>query len=1055
MDIKTKDIKNLANKEEYQVGKQISAAGKVRLIKVKMESLDAVVKGIHPFQVHVNKKNSSLDSFCTCPKRKNCEHVVAALFAAREYSNVHFKELIREKLQPQWQDFFKNVTQGAVSAHQAEREKKWQLVYLFKFENDSYSILPQKAYIKGNGELGRFSSIGQFDKTDSDVQYDAADPMLISYLRYLSFRQKSDFSSTDWVESPVDNRPFQMSYGSPDGTLFHHFQGRKLFLQVDDDHLEPLYLAHDPCRIDFKFEKKQNAFHLKAEIQINNESIALGRQVYILSREPIWIFYNFSIYRVENIDDPELLLPFTRRHISVNIPKTEFQEFLMTAWPKVSDITELPIPNEYRVTLFSTITQKRLLFRTTSNRLYVYLKLLYHHYQVDYHNPHKVLIKKGKKADTFIKIERDLTAEEKIAQDLYDSGLKLQDGTFYIEAEKAGEWLAQNMSTLLSGNFNLSGLDQLTKYNIHTGNPKVDVNVATDIDWFDLNISITLAGQSIPLRRLRTSINQGKKFIKLKDGSLAILPSNWIKRFSFLFNFATLEKNKLQLPRTQLTLIDTLFTEAEMATADDAYHQSMEKLKNFEKIPNAEVPRSLETILRPYQKAGFDWLNFLNTFNLGGCLADDMGLGKTLQALTILLSKKNRDRTKPSLIVCPTSVVFNWHNEIRKFTPSLKVIQHTGINRVKDAQYFRNCDVVLTTYGILRRDIAMLSNFEFYYMILDESQKIKNPASQTAKAARLIRGNHRLVLTGTPIENNTRELWSQFAFLNPGQLGSLYFFQKNFIHPIEKENDKEAIAFLKKLVFPFILRRTKDHVEKDLPAKTEQVVYCGMNEKQKAIYDYWKDHYRSVLLHKIDSSGIDSARMNILEGLVKLRQIACHPALVDQKVLEDSGKFEYVKELIEELLAENHKVLIFSQFVKMLRLLLNYFDQNDIRYEYLDGHTRNREKVVQRFQKNKSINAFLISLKAGGTGLNLTAADYVVLFDPWWNPAVETQAMDRAHRIGQDKKVFVYRLISKDSVEEKMLELQNKKKVLVSNIIATDRAFFKDLQRDDIEILFS
>jgi non-specific serine/threonine protein kinase len=1053
MDIKKKEIKNLAEENTFQYGKQINAAGKVRLINVRIESLDAVVKGIHPFQVHVSKKNSTIDSYCTCPKRKNCEHVVAALFAAIDYSSKHQKHLVREKMQPQWQSFFKGIVRENGIQHLEDREQKWQLVYLFSFSAEHYSILPQKAYIKGSGELGRFSSIGQFDDIDSDVRYQPADPMLIAYLRHLGLRQNFD-SSTDWVESPVDNRPFQVSYGSTPGKWIEFLKESKLFLRIDDTTVEPIQLSDKPCRIRFEFDKEEKSFSLKPLIEINGESITLGRQVFILSGEPVWVFYNFNIYRVENVSNPDFIQPFTQKHLSVKIPQKELQEFLMTAWPKLSNITDLPIPQDYDVTTFSSITQKRLVFRSTSSRLNIYLRFLYHHYQVDYHNPDKNIIK-TKSADAFVKIKRDIETEEKIAKDLYDSGLKIEKGILYIEATKANEWLALHLSNLLASGYQLTGMDQLARYNIHTGNPVVKVNVSTDIDWFDLNISITIAGQPVPLQKLRRSINQGKKYVKLSDGSLAILPSNWIKRFAFLFNFANMDKENLQLPRSQLSLIDALFSEAEMARADDAYYKSIEKLKNFNKIPQAKIPESLSGTLRPYQRAGFDWLEFLKEFQLGGCLADDMGLGKTLQALTVLLSAKNQGINRSSLIICPTSVVFNWYNEIKKFTPDLEVLQHTGLNRDKESQPFQDYDIILTTYGILRRDIALLKSHTFYYIVLDESQKIKNPASQTAKAARLLKGEHRLVLTGTPLENNIQELWSQFSFLNPGQLGSLYFFRKNFVTPIEKENDPEALSFLKKLVFPFILRRTKDNVERDLPPKTEQLVYCGMNDQQKTIYDHWKDHYRSLLLHKIDTQGMDSARINILEGLVKLRQVACHPALIDQNVTEDSGKFEYVKELIEEILAENHKVLIFSQFVKMLRLLLTYFDHNRIRYEYLDGHTRNREKVVERFQTDESINVFLISLKAGGTGLNLTSADYVILYDPWWNPAVETQAMDRAHRIGQNKKVFVYRLISKDSVEEKMLELQNKKKNLVSNIIATDRSFFKDLSRDDIEILFS
>jgi non-specific serine/threonine protein kinase len=432
-----------------------------------------------------------------------------------------------------------------------------------------------------------------------------------------------------------------------------------------------------------------------------------------------------------------------------------------------------------------------------------------------------------------------------------------------------------------------------------------------------------------------------------------------------------------------------------------------------------------------------------------------MGLGKTLQTLTLLLKEKLRGNRTPSLIVCPTSVVFNWEKEVQKFTPGLKTLIHTGLDRSKNTGQLQKFDIVLTTYGVLRRDIVLLKDFQFHYAILDESQKIKNPGSQTAKAARLLNARFRLSLTGTPVENNTVELWSQFSFLNPGLLGSLHYFKKSFTLPIEKKGDEKTAELLRRIIYPFILRRTKQSVAKELPPKIEQTLYCTMNPAQEALYRYWRDHFRALILNKIEADGLDSARMNVLEGLVKLRQIACHPVLIDKEIREDSGKYESLKEIVDEILAEDHKILIFSQFVRMLKLIRKHFDRHGIEYEYLDGNTVKRERCVDRFQNDDDIKIFLISLKAGGTGLNLTAADYVIHYDPWWNPAVEVQATDRAHRIGQDKKVFVFRMITKDSVEEKILQLQQRKKKLVDNLITTDSRIFKSLTRDDVDVLFS
>jgi non-specific serine/threonine protein kinase len=362
---------------------------------------------------------------------------------------------------------------------------------------------------------------------------------------------------------------------------------------------------------------------------------------------------------------------------------------------------------------------------------------------------------------------------------------------------------------------------------------------------------------------------------------------------------------------------------------------------------------------------------------------------------------------------------------------------------------------VLTTYATMRLDVELMKDFAFHYIILDESQNIKNPISQTAKAASILQSHHRLVLTGTPVENNTLELWSQFSFLNPGLLGSLNYFHNAFAVPIERHGDEAAAKLLKKMISPFLLRRTKEEVVRELPPKSEQVYYCAMTEAQKKLYDRVRDKYRAEIMGLIDESGLDDARFKVLQGLTKLRQIACHPALIEGGAKRDSGKFDSFLDLLREILAEGHKVLVFSQFVRMLKIVADELKEEKITFEVLTGATRDREACVTRFQEDPKTKVFLISLKAGGLGLNLTAADYVMIFDPWWNPAAERQAIDRAHRIGQDKNVFVYKMITRDTVEEKILELQKRKANLVSQLITTDAGLFKHLTAEDIRGLFS
>jgi non-specific serine/threonine protein kinase len=449
-----------------------------------------------------------------------------------------------------------------------------------------------------------------------------------------------------------------------------------------------------------------------------------------------------------------------------------------------------------------------------------------------------------------------------------------------------------------------------------------------------------------------------------------------------------------------------------------------------------------------------------------------MGLGKTIQTLVFFDSLREArhaqlrsahrdeqssepDEQAASLIVVTRSLLVNWQREAARFTPHLRLLEYFDNNRLRDLRQFDQYDLVITTYGVMLRDIALFRKYTFHYAVLDESQAIKNPHSQTARAARLLQARHRLVLTGTPVENSSIELWSQFAFLNPGLLGSLEYFKNEFITPIEKKGSLQTTSILRKLVYPFILRRTKDQVAPELPPRTERILYSDMEAGQRKMYNRTRDLYRGIVLGMLEQQGLNQSRLKILEGLLRLRQISNHPRLVDDKFRGESGKFELLIETLETLRAENHKALVFSQFVQMLRLVRNVLDERSIPYTYLDGQTRNRMGIVDTFQGDPNIPFFLISLRAGGQGLNLTAADYVIHIDPWWNPAVETQASDRTHRIGQDKPVFIFKMITRDSVEEKILTLQERKKKLVDQLIQTENAFFKSLTEEDVQNLFS
>ncbi|MEI7849091.1 MAG: DEAD/DEAH box helicase, partial [Chloroflexota bacterium] len=522
-----------------------------------------------------------------------------------------------------------------------------------------------------------------------------------------------------------------------------------------------------------------------------------------------------------------------------------------------------------------------------------------------------------------------------------------------------------------------------------------------------------------------------------------------------LWNLAQETEDGFRISDFHLPLIDSLLEDDLNIEPPDDLKQRQARFRNFEQIVSQPLPQGFSGELRPYQKHGFDWLHFLREYNFGGILADDMGLGKTIQVMAYLQSLKEQAISKSAvLLIVPKSLITNWQREAEKFTPNLRFLEYLGNIRSKDSNLFNNYDVIITTYGTMLRDIEILSQYKFHYVILDESQSIKNPLAKSARAARQLDADHRLVMTGTPVENNTFELWSQFAFLNPGLLGNMDYFKREFSTPIENNHDEQAATILRKLIYPFILRRTKEQVAPELPPRTERVLYTDMDSAQKKLYNQTRENYRAELLGLIENQGINDSRFKILEGLLRLRQIAIHPALVDKNYKGEAPKFELLLETLETLQAENHKALIFSQFVETLSLVRYELDQRHIKYVYLDGKTTHRQSHVDQFQNDPSFPFFLISLKAGGVGLNLTAADYVIHLDPWWNPAVEMQASDRAHRIGQDKPVFVYKIITRDSVEEKILQLQERKRALVKNLISAESSFFKSLTQDDVKMLF-
>ncbi len=583
------------------------------------------------------------------------------------------------------------------------------------------------------------------------------------------------------------------------------------------------------------------------------------------------------------------------------------------------------------------------------------------------------------------------------------------------------------------------------------------LEVRSGVDWFELHGNCDFGTATARLPELLRALRQGEAVVTLSDGSLGVLSEEWFERYGFLATLGEVEDGHLRFSSAQVSLLDTLLAAQPEVRVDARFQALREKLHRFSGVEPAPEPPGFVGELRPYQREGLGWLLFLQRFGFGGCLADAMGLGKTAQTLALLETRRVRRQTEgvpPSLVVAPRSLVFNWRQEAEKFTPQMRVLEHTGVGRARSIEQFADYDLILTTYGTLRRDILLLKDFAFDYVILDEAQAIKNARSESAKAARLLNCRHRLALSGTPVENHLGELWSLFDFLNPGMLGAASVFQLTASGG--RTVDAELQPLLARALRPFILRRTKEQVARDLPPKTEQTIYCEMDSEQRQAYNELRDHYRRTLLGLVDAKGLTRARIQILEALLRLRQAACHPGLLDPaRVDGPSAKLDTFFMHLAEVLESGSKVLVFSQFTSLLALIRKRLDADGITYEYLDGRTRNRQERVERFQQDPACQLFLISLRAGGQGLNLTAAEYVFLLDPWWNPAVEAQAIDRAHRIGQVRPVFAYRLIVRDTVEEKVLELQATKRELADAIITADNSLLRQLERADLELLLS
>ncbi|MBN2273514.1 MAG: DEAD/DEAH box helicase [Bacteroidales bacterium] len=842
-------------------------------------------------------------------------------------------------------------------------------------------------------------------------------------------------------------------------------------------------ITEEKANVVFNFDRTTEGLKYFLTIGYGKDEINLtGKGAIILTNDPCTIILEKKLYRFDNIDGKKLVPFFGKSHILINknAERKYFESFVSKSIRQyavnakgfeIRDTVLTPVPV---LSLDKTLEGKPILalnFRYDEKTSYPANKK----------TEPKVTYTETSGEIVFKRLIRNYSIENHFISALLKMGLinRLESWFIPLALQPADEhkllyelinWLNFNSEEIQQQGIEVIQEPAGNRYYLNDIRLHIDFN-ARQADWFDLKAIVSLDEYEIPFARFHHHILEGRRDYALPDGRIFILPDEWFAQFRDLVSFAKPENECLRLSRQHFPLLENSLKDFARS-----HGGKLKKLLEQDNNDKGTLPAGINASLRDYQKKGYHWMLNLYHNAFGGCLSDDMGLGKTLQTITLIqqvinleqekaygpaASRYSRQLTifdamqtqpgkaKPSLVVVPTSLVHNWLNEVSRFAPGIRAGFYGGPNRKDFRYYYDALDLIVVSYGIVRNDIVALGKYSFLYIILDESQIIKNPHSKTYKAVSQLQSSQRLVLTGTPIENSLTDLWAQMNFLNPGLLGTFDFFRNEFVTPIEKEDDEHQRQTLRTIIKPFILRRTKNEVAPELPDIMEQKVWCDMSEDQNSFYESEKSKVRNLILDNIKSQGYERSAILILQSLTRLRQIANHPRLADENYQAGSGKFDVVLENLENILAEGHKALVFSSFVKHLKLFTTFCDNRGISYKLLTGETRKRQDIVDEFQKDQSTRLFFISIKAGGFGLNLTAADYVFLLDPWWNPAVEEQAVSRAHRIGQEKNVFIYRFISRDTIEEKILKLQEKKSQL-AELFAGSSSSLKDITAEQI-----
>ena len=957
-----------------------------------------------------------------------------------------------------------------------------KLGLIFNFNTATYPYFTVDA-IQGDADEDNKKMLGKTEKLDltkyvNTELFSEDDKILLQQIRKLQasevnkyLNRNSPFSGiweniiqTDGEEFPEETKLLITEYLQPKLKKLFEEQSANPFIYYlpknkvfKTDNLVEVTLSESFIAPQFKIIAKDNHFELQCRFNINGAAQPVTDNE---CNNSILFLYNHIFYLWQKAEDVLQAEKFIKNG-NIKLSKEN--------WSVQMQKIVMPLTKEYKVEFDKSLVKEiksgepevKLMLQEKGDYLVFQPIFTYQGFETRANDKETITIPDG---DKILIVHRNKEAEQRfndMLSSLHSQFIQSQEGNSLILKGAdvlRNNWFFLFVDAMKESKVPVFGFEALRNFRFNTARPSTHIHVSSGLDWFDAKVEIDFEGQRVGITDIKKALAAKQSFVQLGDGTLGILPDEWLKRYSLLFKVGDGKNDKLHLSKYHMSVIDELYENRDATELSFALDEKFERLREFKNIPEIAAPAELQAVLRPYQTAGYQWLNYLNEVGWGGILADDMGLGKTVQALTMLQHYKLQEGSLKAIVICPTTLIYNWENEIKKFTPQLSWRIHHGSMRSRDIVELQKVNIVITTYGTLRSDIQTLMKINFDYVVLDESQAIKNPASKVTRAACLLTAKNRLCMSGTPLQNNTFDIFAQMNFLNPGLLGSMDFFRNEFATPIDKFGEQEQKDHLRKLLYPFILRRTKEQVAKDLPEKTETILFCEMEKEQRKIYDAYRNSYRDKIMGVIDEQGIDKSQLTILQGLMKLRQICDSPAILneEEKYPNHSIKLDELTREIFENIGE-HKALVFSQFLGMLALIREKLTEQGIKYEYFDGSTSiiDRQKAIDNFQNNDDCRVFLISLKAGGVGLNLTAADYVYIVDPWWNPAVEQQAIDRTHRIGQTKNIFAYRMICIDTIEDKILQLQERKRKLASELISDDVNFVKALSKADVEYLFS